>query len=243
MMCRQWKRLLSFVLAMVMVVGMIPAMGSSAMAAPGGSSMDPVICDTFAEFKAAMEDPSVIYVTLLPTDEIIPQLGEGSPVPAITVAGEKDLYLAQGVAQFSARSPGGVYDCLLQVNAGSSLSIDGEGDLSFMAVGTEKHNAVIYNNGGDVRIYDGHVTGEHKPTSATYSTAIWQDSGTLTIQDGYFSSMDGTINKVGSKETCAVYLAGGSTHILGGRFWVDEKKDPEAKPYGLYIEEAAEVGT
>ena len=95
-------------LALVMVIGMMPAMGITAMAAPGGSSMDPVICDTFAEFKAAMEDPSIIYVTLLPTNEIMPQLGEGSPVPAITVAGEKDLYLAQGVAQFSAGSLGGI---------------------------------------------------------------------------------------------------------------------------------------
>ena len=241
MMNVQWKRLVSFVVAMVMVFGLIPAMGTTAMAAPGGSSMDPVVCDTFAEFKAAMEDPNIIYVSLHSVDEVLPLLEEGRRTAAITVVGQKDLYLADDcVATFVANANGGVYDSLLQVGVGSSLSIDGErGWLVFEAVGTAAHNAVIYNEGGDVSIYGGYLKGRYY--TATYGCAIWQNSGTLTIQDGDFSSMDGMADKVGDKETWAVYLAGGSAQILGGKFQVEETKDPAAKSYGLYIEEEAEV--
>ena len=235
------KRIFSTLLALAMVIGLIPAMGTTTMAAPGGSAMDPVICDTFAEFKAAMEDPDIIYVSLHAVDEVLPLLDEGRCVAAITVVGDKDLYLANdSVATFVANANGGVYDSLLQVGAGSSLSIDGNrGWLVFEAVGTAAHNAVIYNEGGDVSIYDGYLKGHNN--TATYGRAIWQDSGTLTIQDGDFESTDGTFNKVGSKETCAVYLAGGEANIYGGKFHVEETKDPEAKPYGLYIDEEAEV--
>lgn len=170
----------------VLMICMMAATTMTVFAAPGDSAGNPVDCDTFAEFKAAMEDPDVIYVKLLPTNEILPVLDEGWLVPAIAVTGEKDLYLANGGSMFWASAGGGVYDSLLQVGVGSSLNIDGTGTLSFKAVGTSAHNAVIYNQGGDVRIEEGYLEGEYN--TATYGKVIWQESGTLNILDGSFCS-------------------------------------------------------
>ena len=61
-------KLLSMLLALVMVVGLLP-LGQVAYAysagdiegttGTGASEADPVVCDTFAEFKAAMENNEV----------------------------------------------------------------------------------------------------------------------------------------------------------------------------------------
>ena len=100
-----WKRSLSMLLALVMVIGMIPTMGITASAAAPGSFGNPVVCDTFAEFKAAMEDPNIIYVSLHAVDEVLPLLEEGRRTAAITVVGQKDLYLADDcVATFVANA-------------------------------------------------------------------------------------------------------------------------------------------
>ena len=66
-------KLLSMLLALVMVVGLLP-MGQVAYAysageiagttGSGASEADPVVCDTFAEFKAAMENTEITYVKL-----------------------------------------------------------------------------------------------------------------------------------------------------------------------------------
>ena len=76
-------KLLSMLLALVMVVGMLPAMGQVAYAysagdiagttGSGASEADPVVCDTFAEFKAAMESSEITYVKLKGVQETIPE--------------------------------------------------------------------------------------------------------------------------------------------------------------------------
>ena len=67
------KRLLSLFLVLVMVLGMLPAMSMMAAAYTAGdiegttgtgTVEDPVVCDTFAEFKAAMENTDIIFVKL-----------------------------------------------------------------------------------------------------------------------------------------------------------------------------------
>lgn len=74
------KRLLSLFLALVMVVGMLPAMSITAAAYTAGdiegttgtgTVEDPVVCDTFAEFKAAMENTEIICVKLLCKNELM----------------------------------------------------------------------------------------------------------------------------------------------------------------------------
>ena len=74
-------KLLSMLLALVMVVGMLP-MGQVAYAyseggiagttGSGASEADPVVCDTFAEFKEAMENTEITYVKLTGKVETIP---------------------------------------------------------------------------------------------------------------------------------------------------------------------------
>jgi len=234
------KHIISVLLVIVIMIGIIPTITLTAYAAPGDSEYTPMACETFAEFKTAMEDPSIGYVLLKPMDETLPVLEEGELVFAINVAGEKHLYIADGVSRFRASANGGVYDSLLNVGVGSSLTIDGyAGELAFNAVGTASHNAIIYNQGGDIRIEGGYLYGEYN--TATYGKVIWQESGTLNIIDGTIRSKDGVSNKQGSKDTYPVYLAGGSTNILGGEFRVEETQDPEAKPYGLCVEENASL--
>ena len=75
-------RLLSLLLTLALVLGMIPAIGTTAYAYSAGdiagttgsgtSEGDPVVCDTFAEFKAAMEDTQIRYVKLSGANEVIP---------------------------------------------------------------------------------------------------------------------------------------------------------------------------
>jgi hypothetical protein len=60
------KRLLSFLLCLVMVLGLMPATAYAYSAGEiegttgAGTLEDPVVCDTFAEFKAAMENTDII---------------------------------------------------------------------------------------------------------------------------------------------------------------------------------------
>ena len=67
------KRITALVLTLAMVLGMLPAMSITAAAYTAGdiegttgtgTVEDPVVCDTFAEFKAAMENTEIICVKL-----------------------------------------------------------------------------------------------------------------------------------------------------------------------------------
>ena len=101
-------KLLSMLLALVMVVGMLPAMGQVAYAysagdiagttGSGASEADPVVCDTFAEFKAAMENEDIRFVKLTGTIETIPAqedlsaaLDQSSPKTLIECKGKRNL--------------------------------------------------------------------------------------------------------------------------------------------------------
>ena len=53
---KRTSQLLSLLLTLAMVLGMLPAMSITAMAAePGRTEDNPVVCKTFDEFKEAME--------------------------------------------------------------------------------------------------------------------------------------------------------------------------------------------
>lgn len=99
-------KLLSMLLALVMVVGLLP-MGQVAYAysagdiadttGSGASEADPVVCDTFAGFKAAMENTEITYVKLTGAEGAMPK--QESLAAAISNKTEKVLTI-EGTNEF-----------------------------------------------------------------------------------------------------------------------------------------------
>ena len=182
-------KLLSMLLALVMVVGLLP-MGQVAYAysegdiagttGSGASEADPVVCDTFAEFKAAMENTEITYVKLTGKIETIP--ARSTLGAAIEQTSPKTL-IVEGTNTFVAPL-NGLNDCLLYVR--SELNVKGSGTLEYRHGNSGGLGAVIY-------------------VAASHS---------LTIQD---VTLVGNAN--GATFGRALYLAGGSkTKILSGTF-------------------------
>ena len=182
-------RLWSFLLALVMVVGMLP-MGQVAYAysegeiagttGSGASEADPVVCDTFAEFKAAMENTEITCVKLTGTIETIP--AQSTYAAAIEQTSPKTL-IVEGTNTFVAPLNGNI-GCLLYVR--SELNVKGSGTLEYRHGMSAGFGAVIY-------------------VASTHS---------LTIQD---VTLVGNAN--GSTFGRALFLQGGSkTKILSGTF-------------------------
>ena len=141
-------KLLSMLLALVMVVGMLPAMGQVAYAysagdiagttGSGASEADPVVCDTFAEFKAAMENEDIRFVKLTGTIETIPAQEDLSA--AIDQSSPKTL-IVEGKNTFIG-SMNGRINCLLYVH--SELNVKGSGTLEYSHGMGAGAGAVIY---------------------------------------------------------------------------------------------------
>ena len=199
------KFLVAF-LVFVMVLALVPVSALTAFAAGGtGTKDDPVICSTYSDFKAAMEDPNIRFVELKNCNEILPKISGNELIAAISVAGIKHLSLTgNNVFTVSADSDGcKSYDSLLHLTVGSSMSIDGGGSLTFKANLNNGRNAVIYNQGGSIAIYSGTLKGSYN--TAVYGMAIWQEYGELEIIDGNFVS-DSAIQNNNPKYS--VYLEG-----------------------------------
>ena len=141
-------KLLSLFLALVMVVGLLP-MGQVAYAysageiagttGSGASEADPVVCDTFAEFKAAMENTEITYVKLTGiVEETIP--AQSTLTAAIEQTSPKTL-IVEGKNTFVAPL-NGLNNCLLYVN--SELNVKGSGTLEYRHGNTSGFGAVIY---------------------------------------------------------------------------------------------------
>ena len=182
-------KLLSLLLALVMVVGLLP-MGQVAYAysegdipgttGSGASEADPVVCDTFAEFKAAMENEDIRFVKLTGTIETIPAQEDLSA--AIDQSSPKTL-IVEGTNTFIG-SMNGRINCLLYVH--SELNVKGSGTLEYRHGMSAGAGAVIYG----------------------------LSKCSLTIQD---VTLVGSIN--GQTFGMALYLAGDSkTKILSGTF-------------------------
>ncbi|MCF2662531.1 InlB B-repeat-containing protein, partial [Pseudoflavonifractor phocaeensis] len=182
-------KLLSMLLALVMVVGLLPmgqvayaysAGGIEGTTGSGATEADPVVCDTFAEFKAAMENTEITYVKLTGTIEIIP--AQSTLAAAIEQTSPKTL-IVEGTNTFVAPMNGN-NNCLLYVR--SELNVKGSGTLEYRHGNSGGLGAVIY-------------------IAASHS---------LTIQD---VTLVGNAN--GATFGRALYLAGGSkTKILSGTF-------------------------
>ena len=231
------SKLLSVLFVLVMVLALVPVSALTAFAAGGtGTKDDPVICSTYSDFKAAMEDPNIRFVELKNCNEILPKISGNELIAAISVAGIKHLSLTgNNVFTVSADSDGcKSYDSLLHLAVGSSMSIDGGGSLTFKANLNNGRNAVIYNQGGSIVIYSGTLKGSYN--TAVYGMAIWQEQGTLEIIDGNFVG-DSAIQNNNPKYS--VYLEGGNTRIRGGSFTSVSFLNTQAPLYGLCIETGA----
>ena len=229
--------LIVFLMVFAFVCGVFAITPLTANAASGtGTKDDPVICSTYSEFKTAMEDSNIRYVELKNCNEVLPKISGKGLISAINVTGIKHLSLTgNNVFTVSADSDGyKSYDSLLHLVIGSTMTVEGGGSLTFKANLSNGRNAVIYNQGGSIAIYNGTLKGSYN--TAVYGMAIWQDSGDLEIIDGSFIS-DSAISNNNPKYS--VYLGGGSAWIRGGSFTSVNTSNTQAPLYGLCIETGA----
>ncbi|MBE6649528.1 MAG: hypothetical protein E7614_08450 [Ruminococcaceae bacterium] len=226
-------KFLSMMLASILLTGAF----STTSLAVGDNIKDPVICTSFSEFKAAMENEEITYVSLGNTDELLPVVEGEGVLAAIYVKGTKRLNLT-GYSKFTAPTTGKVYDCLLQVS-GSELYVQGSGQLAFASVGKQTSNAVIRNIGGRITIYDGYLRGYFH--AGTYSMAICQDYGELKIFDGFFYSENGDSINGEDNSTYSVYVADGTAEINGGNFSTSNYANAQGYGYSLFVGPNADV--
>ena len=90
----------------------------------GTEESDPVICDTFADFKAAMEDTEILFIKLTGMDEVIP--GKSELSAAIIQSTDKTLIEGENVLTAPL---GGQNDCLIWSK--SDLILKGNGTLQY----------------------------------------------------------------------------------------------------------------
>lgn len=183
------KRLLSLFLALTMVLGLLPAMSMTASAYTAGdiegttgtgTVEDPVVCDTFAEFKAAMENTEIICVKLtgasgaMPSRETLGAAISNTTYKVLTIEGTNNFW-----------SPlSGNNDCLIWPQ--SELTINGTGTLKYEHGNTGGSGAVI-NMASNVSLkIDGNVTLEGGANGTAHGRAIVARAGTTLINGGSF---------------------------------------------------------
>lgn len=230
-------KLLSMLLALVMVVGMLPAMGQVAYAysagdiagttGSGASEADPVVCDTFAEFKAAMENKEITYVKLtgakgaMPKQESLAAAISNKTEKVLTIEGTNELW-----------SPlGGMNDCLIWPRA--DLTINGNGTLKYDHGNTGGTGAVIYMASNVSLTINENVTLEGGANGTTYGQAIFATAGNITINGGSFIGYDAadTQSTTQFRESSAVAITkSANLTVNGGEFSASLHKDsPEGK--------------
>ena len=234
-------KLLSMLLALVMVVGMLPAMGQVAYAysagdiagttGSGASEADPVVCDTFAEFKAAMENEDIRFVKLTGTIETIPAQEDLSA--AIDQSSPKTL-IVEGKNTFIG-SMNGRINCLLYVH--SELNVKGSGTLEYSHGMGAGAGAVIYGlSKCSLTIQD--VTLVGSINGQTFGRALYLAGDSKTkILSGTFSGYSestvdayNTISAVSVNELAELTIEDGSFYSTAGA--------DSIKTYGLDINKA-----
>ena len=231
-------KLLSMLLALVMVVGMLPAMGQVAYAysegdiagttGSGASEADPVVCDTFAEFKAAMENTEITYVKLTGAKGAMPK--QESLAAAISNKTEKVLTI-EGTNKFW--SPlGGMNDCLIWPRG--NLTINGNGTLEYDHGNSGGTGAVI-NMASNVSLtINENVTLVGGANGSTFGRALYLAGGSKTkILSGTFSGYSAssaykTIDAVIVNDSAELTIEDGSFYATVYAAYADSKKT-----YGL----------
>lgn len=229
------KRLLSLFLALVMVLGMLPAMSMTASAYTAGDIEgttgtgtvdDPVVCDTFAEFKAAMENTEIICVKLngvsgsngdMPSQASLAAAISNTTYKRLTIEGENTFW-----------SPlSGNNDCLIWPR--NDLTINGTGTLKYVHGNTGGTGAVI-NMASNVSIQiNGNVTLEGGANGTSFGYAIFAHAGTTYINGGNFIGYNAMI--ANDADMSAVTISGSANlTINGGNFSASlHPSSPEGK--------------
>ena len=228
-------KLLSMLLALVMVVGLLP-MGQVAYAYSAGdiegttgtgtSADDPVVCDTFAEFKAAMENTEITYVKLNGVSGSNGDMpSQASLAAAISNTTYKVLTI-EGTNTFT--SPlNGDNDCLIWPWA--NLSINGSGTLKY-AHGNNGGTGAVINMASNVSLtIDGNVTLEGGANGSSFGYAIFAQAGTTKINGGSFIGYSADITS--NADVSAVIInSSANLTINGGNFSASlHQNSPEGK--------------
>ena len=193
----------------------------------GASESDPVICDNFAEFKAAMENTEIKYVKLSGASEVIPS--QSTLAAAIEQTTSKTLIIA-GYNTFTAPL-NGFNDCLIW--SCGDLFIKGTGSLEYEHGNSSGHGAVIYQQYGLLQIESG-VTLKGSANGGVFGRALYIDGGTTRINGGNFI---GYLALQSSGDIDAVCVNSGSVSISGGNFYSTKhySVSNSIKAYGIYI--------
>ncbi len=236
-------RVMAALLSLIMCLSMVPMTAFAYMEGdiPGttgtGASIDnPVVCDTFAEFKAAMENTEIDYVKLTGTDEMLNM--HDSLTAAIRQTTHKTL-IVNGTNTFT--SPlDGFNDSLIWSEA--DLKIQGMGTLKYRHGNSGGHGAVVYKTDGSLIINKGiRLVGHVHGTS--FGRALCLDGGNTTIRGGSFFGYKAT--KLTASDIDAVVVDNGATlTVEDGDFSSSLDSgvtNPVAKAYGLSVMKGSTV--
>ena len=229
------KRLLSLLLTLAMVLGMLPAMSITAAAYTAGdiegttgtgTVEDPVVCDTFAEFKAAMENTEIICVKLNGVSGSNGDMpSQASLAAAISNTTYKVLTI-EGTNTFT--SPlNGMNDCLIWPR--NDLTINGTGTLKYVHGNTGGTGAVINMASDNLLAINGNVTLEGGANGTSFGYAIFAQAGTTKINGGSFIGYNAFI--ANNADMVAVRISrSANLTINGGNFSASlHPSSPEGK--------------
>ena len=229
------KRLLSLLLTLAMVLGMLPAMSITAAAytegeiagtTGTGTVEDPVVCDTFAEFKAAMENTEIICVKLNGVSGSNGDMpSQASLAAAISNTTYKVLTI-EGTNTFT--SPlNGMNDCLIWPR--NDLTINGTGTLKYVHGNTGGTGAVINMASDNLLAINGNVTLEGGANGTSFGYAIFAQAGTTKINGGSFIGYNAFIANNADMSAVTISRSANLT-INGGNFSASlHPSSPEGK--------------
>ena len=233
------KRLLSFLLCLVMVLGLMPATAYAYSAGEiegttgAGTLEDPVVCDTFAEFKAAMENTDIIFVKLtgasgaMPSRETLGAAISNTTYKVLTIEGTNKFW-----------SPlSGNNDCLIWPK--SELTINGTGTLKYEHGNTGGMGAVINMSSNVLLTINGNVTLEGGANGTAHGRAIAAHAGTTLINGGSFIGYSALNNDYTDTDAVIIDYSAKVT-INGGNFSASfYDATGSKKAYGLTIRDNA----
>ena len=235
---RRTKKLFSLLLSLALVVGMISVFGSISYAA-GGSESDPVVCTTYEQFKAAMENPSVAYVKINGLNDMISREGE-SLIAGAVVTSNKTLILS-GNSEITAGQGSNLcrVDSLIYVANGGYLSVKGSGSLKFNGNATNASNSVIHiaHDNANVFLYDG-ITLNGSANGYSYGRAIDLNYGNLTIWGGTYTG-DTNMKLVGLSS--ALLIINGNCKITKGQFTAYDHSSDSNECKGIVVPDGKRI--
>ncbi|MGM9546367.1 MAG: InlB B-repeat-containing protein, partial [Vescimonas sp.] len=232
---KRTSKLLSLLLTLAMVLGMLPAMSMTAAAytegdiegtTGTGTVEDPVVCDTFDEFKAAMENTEIICVKLNGVSGSNGDMpSQASLAAAISNTTYKVLTI-EGTNTFT--SPlNGMNDCLIWPR--NDLTINGTGTLKYVHGNTGGTGAVINMASDNLLAINGNVTLEGGANGTSFGYAIFAQAGTTKINGGSFIGYNAFI--ANNADMFAVIISrSANLTINGGNFSASlHPSSPEGK--------------